>query len=68
MNEYIFWLVWNPDGHAPTVKHSAVSKAFAEADRLAMLNPGQKFFVMAAIGGRTIDNPVVDIHIDDIPF
>lgn len=65
----IFWLVWNPDGRAPTYKHHSVENAKAEAKRLAISNPGQEFFVMASIVGYTLPQPQpVEIEIDEIPF
>ena len=45
-----FWLVWNPQGHSPTVKHPMIYQAKAEAERLARDNPGQKFYVLSAVG------------------
>lgn len=44
-----FWMVWNEGNRAPTVKHPSESAARDEAERLARLNPGQKFHVLAAI-------------------
>lgn len=37
-----FWMVWNPQGHSPTVKHPSALAAKAEAERLARTNPGSK--------------------------
>lgn len=46
--EQTFWLVWNPEGGAPTVKHFNEEKAVKEAQRLARLKPGREFFVLFA--------------------
>jgi len=44
-----FFLVWNPDGSAPTVKQPSYAVAETEAKRLARGNPGSSFFVLAAV-------------------
>ena len=49
MNEQ-FWLVWNPNGHAPTFQHTHPESARIEAERLSRMNPGQRFHVLALIG------------------
>lgn len=46
----IFWVVWNPAGGAPTVKHETEHMARIEALRLASQNPGQDFVVLQSIG------------------
>lgn len=45
-----FWMVWNPQGCAPTYKHVTVESAKAEAERLAKNNPGQRFHVLMLQG------------------
>ena len=45
-----FWMVWNPNGNAPTFRHHHPEAAKVEAERLARLHPGQKFHVLALIG------------------
>ena len=50
MNTQAFWLVWNENGHAPTVKHLDLKSAEVEAERLARQNPGERFHVMALAG------------------
>lgn len=47
MNE-MFWMVWNPEGNMPRVRHETESLALKEASRLALLNRGQQFYVLAA--------------------
>lgn len=48
MTDQAFWLVWNPRGHAPTVRHDSEESAVTEATRLARTNPGYEFFVLRA--------------------
>lgn len=44
-----FWMVWNKGGGAPTVTHKSPASAEREARRLAKLNPGHAFIVLAAV-------------------
>jgi len=44
-----FWMVWNEGNRGPEKKHLNENSARNEAERLARLNPGQKFYVLAAI-------------------
>jgi len=46
MNREHFWLVWNERRDAPTHKHSTPESARAEAERLAIANPGHEFHVL----------------------
>lgn len=48
MADPIFWCVWCENGGSPTVKHREFSTAKAEAQRLARVNPGHRFVVLAA--------------------
>jgi hypothetical protein len=49
MDEDTFFLVWNPEGRAPTRKHETLDIAIGEARRLASLNQNQKFYVLRAV-------------------
>lgn len=49
MKSQPFFLVWNPEGGAPTVKQASYASAESEAKRLARNNPGVSFFVLAAV-------------------
>jgi hypothetical protein len=64
-----FWLVWNERGGVPTYKHLTPESARAEAERLARLNPGGKFHVLAALGHCAF-NAVnwTEVQKDFIPF
>lgn len=47
-----FWLVWcptGPYGGHPTVRHDCEERARREARRLAIRNPGHRFFVLEAV-------------------
>lgn len=64
-----FWLVWNENGHAPTFKHASATSARTEAERLARLNPGATFHVLALAGScvkRDVD--WTDALADEMPF
>lgn len=52
----------------PTVRHSTIDKARAEAKRLAGLNPGVKFYVLASLGHMVKCDPVLWEQHDEIPF
>jgi hypothetical protein len=45
-----FWVVWNPGGRNPSVRHLDEMAARNEATRLARENPGTEFFVLEANG------------------
>lgn len=44
-----FWIIWSPTGRTPpSVQHPTIKEANTEAQRLARLNPGSKFYVLTA--------------------
>ena len=43
-----FWLVWNPNGRAPSCRHWSEAEARIEAERLSGCSPGSKFYVLRA--------------------
>lgn len=70
-----FWMVWNPQGRAPTVRHASQARADAEAERLARQFPGHVFIVLMALYGKSVRTPppppVITVplsEIDLIPF
>jgi hypothetical protein len=44
------WVVYNPQGRAPTFTHISYKSAKTEARRLASCNPDQRFYVMESVG------------------
>jgi hypothetical protein len=64
----IFWIIWNPAANRPTVMHETLDSAKKEAERLAKLNPGQRFVVLKSIEFCEVHNPVKWTKTDDIPF
>lgn len=67
---YQFWMVWSPQGSAPTVRHLNPDSALAEAKRLAMTHRGREFYVLHSVKGYVMPAPgPEEIEItDDIPF
>lgn len=64
-----FWMVWNPQGHAPTHQHETKRSAEIEAERLARANRGQRFIVLQSIGERVVDDVQRIEHVgDELPF
>jgi hypothetical protein len=60
-----FWLVWNPQGHAPTRDHPTRQSAEHEAERLARANRGQRFIVLRSESERVVDDVRVIAHVSD---
>lgn len=50
-----FWAVCCFERGGPTVKHQTEHGAIQEAERLARLNPGAKFYVLQAVELRCVD-------------
>lgn len=64
------WLVWNPSHEYPRHRHADANQAVKESERLARLHPGQRFFVMKAVGCSLVEAPkVYKAYEDDgVPF
>ena len=56
MSEKPFWMIWNPCGHNPVVKHYDRDGAIIEAERLARKNQGETFVVLQAIAARVVND------------
>lgn len=66
-----FWLVWSPTGSAPPkYRHRTPEAAIAEAERLAIANPGKEFIVLGSEAGRLHDGMTKTTFIgsDEVPF
>jgi hypothetical protein len=64
-----FFLVWNPAGRSPSVRHDRREDASREAERLARLQPDATFYVLRAEGYCKVDAPPIKWAIlEDIPF
>lgn len=72
----VFWMVWSPQGRAPTHRHLSARSAKDEAERLASLNPGTEFIVLASVGTCVKREVQWTAHVepygagpdDDLPF
>lgn len=56
MDEEQFWMVWSPQGRAPTKVHQTLGSATNEAERLARNNPGNQFYVLQALEMREVND------------
>lgn len=65
-----FFMVLSDRSSTTTVRHATLDIARNEAKRLAALNPGTKFFVLASLGHMVKEDPVTwQEHTgDEIPF
>lgn len=68
-NTDAFYMVYSPEGRAPTVRHERLSDARIEANRLAILNPGQDFIVLESLETRRATRPIEVVeHSHAVPF
>jgi hypothetical protein len=63
-----FYIVWNPDAGLPRFKHESEHDAVREAERLAGLNPGQRFYVLSAISVSEHKTVVTTRLEHELPF
>ena len=63
-----FWVIWNPQGRSPTVRHQYEHEARAEAQRLAKDNPGHSFIVLEARSSYQVRDPMTRVDFDAPPF
>jgi hypothetical protein len=66
--EEAFWMVFSPQGGPPKCVHNIKCSAIREAERLARENPGQEFYVLQAIEGRCVEEPMKRATLSEIPF
>lgn len=64
---YVFWMVWNEHGQAPTFKHPDVDSAEREARRLVERHGGT-FHVLRVVGRVTKCNVVWEWDEDEAPL
>lgn len=63
------WFVWNPNGRAPQFQHDDEPSAHREAERLALLHPGQEFHVLVSVGSCVKESVTWFKHESDtLPF
>lgn len=69
-----FYAVWNIERGPPVYIHETLSDAIKEAERLAVMNPGQHFHVVGTLGVAHQPAPpslfvksTVNI-LDEVPF
>lgn len=66
-----FWMVWNPNGRAPTYRHLTEDEALKEAERLtnAAMHGADVFYVLEAKHRiRIADRPVEKTELANEPF
>ena len=64
----MFWMVWNPDNGETHHKHGTQEAAEREAERLASINAGRRFYVLRAEGYALTPKATTYHRLDDIPF
>lgn len=64
-----FWFVWCAERDAPRHKHPSLQSAEREAERLARLNRGQRFYVLESVCAICVDDVQrTDLRPDEVPF
>lgn len=66
--EAVFWVVWNPEGRNPQVRHTTQEKATHEAKRLAIAHPGERFVVLESVDCYEVCNLTRTVFEHPIPF
>jgi len=49
LKEKPFYMIWNPGNKAPKKTHFNIESARTEVKRLAIANPGEKFYILKSI-------------------
>lgn len=63
-----FWVVWNPNAGAPTVRHPTRDLAEREAERLAAQHPRDHFIVLEALSVSRTKTVVTEPLYEELPF
>jgi hypothetical protein len=66
--ELEFYLVWRENTPATTCRHATYYQAKTGAERLAIANPGVRFFVLTARDFALCARPVTWGKLDEVPF
>lgn len=63
-----FWLVWNQDGRVPRFRHKDKLAAEREAERLARMNPGERFY-LCYVESYVVAGELTTVKLkEDVPF
>lgn len=54
----VFYMVYSPEGGAPTMQHYSYSDAKQEAERLARKHPGRQFYLLESKHLMKAETPV----------
>lgn len=65
--EQEFFMVWSPMGGPPTKRHPSKTQARKEAERLAVSNPGQEFYILRAFESVAIKKTRTVLESKDKP-
>ena len=60
-----FWMVWNPLGRQPAVRHDTEQEAITEAERLASKHEGHPFFVLCAVSLSRVEPRNITTRLTD---
>ena len=68
-----FWMVYGEGQGSPTARHKTFDSARTEAERLARIAPGVRFFILETVGAvEKVDVQFIDLRPrdldDEIPF
>lgn len=68
-----FWMVYGAGQGAPTARHKSFDSVRTEAERLARMVPGIRFFILETVGAvEKVDVQFIDLRPrdldDEIPF
>lgn len=66
-----FWMVWRESSPTTRYRHPTKIQAVQECERLARMNPGERFFVLKATVGMVAQSPKVErleLIEDEVPF
>lgn len=62
-----FWIVWNPEGKNPIVRHAYLHEAKKEAERLAVIHLSTDFYVLRVVGRARYATPMSPMYVEIQP-